>query len=440
MPIIEGIEFEEINHEIIRKTAPKLSVWCVAYNEKNYIKECIEGILSQIVNFEIEIIIFDDASTDGTTDIVREYCRRYPLIIHGFIAKKNIYKNPNRMKILTYMKSLYMRGEYAAICEGDDYWCDRNKLQMQVDFLENNKQFVLTMHNAKRINCQTNKEDLMKPDEPSHEIKPEELIMQKSGIWPTASMVGKKEVWLCEPFFFECGVGDWPMQLFAAAKGRIYYFENVMSVYRYMRTDSWSERVIRSLECELSHFVKIIYFLEQYNQYTDYKYTTAIQWHKLKCYEYLIQNYQIPVKDFLEKCETFNDVNDYKYELIIKNLKKLYRQNYENFGLSDETKEFALKQKHLFIMGTGKYGAKMAGALNVNNIEFDGFVVSDDKKADDFYMGKRVLRISDIPHKSEEYGIIVAIYFLLDLEWEELKSHIEECGVKEYICPYIVCQ
>lgn len=439
MPIIEGIEFEEINHEIISSTTPKLSVWCVVYNEKDYIKECIEGILSQIVNFEIEIIIFDDASTDGTTDIVREYCRRYPLIIHGFIAKKNIYKNPNRMKILTYIKSLYMRGEYAAICEGDDYWCDRNKLQMQVDFLENNKQFVLTMHNAKRINYQTHKEDLMKSDEPSHEIKPEELIMQKSGIWPTASMVGKKEVWICEPFFFDCGVGDWPMQLFAAAKGRIYYFENVMSVYRYMRKDSWSERVIRNLDSELLHNVKMIYFLEQYNQYTDNKYNNSIQWRKRIFYEYLIQGYQIPSKDFLEKCEEFNDNNDYKYEVIIKKLERIYRQNYDSDYLSDETKDFALKQKRLFIYGAGKFGTKMANALNANNIEFEGFVISDDKKADDFYMGKRVFKISDIPYKSDEYGVIVAIYFLHGCEWEELKDYIEKRGIKQYFAPYIAC-
>lgn len=435
MPIIKGIEFEEINHEIIKKTSPKLSVWCVVYNEKKYIKDCIEGILSQVVNFEIEIILFDDASTDGTTEIVKEYCKKYPLIIHGFIAKKNIYKNSNRMKILTYIKSHYMRGKYAAICEADDYWCDKNKLQMQVDFLENNKQFVLTMHNAKRINCQTNKEDLMKDSELSHEIKLDEIVMQESGIWPTASMVGKKEVWLCEPFFFECGIGDWPMQLFAAAKGKIYYFNNVMSVYRYMRDGSWSERVINKLDKELLHIIKLIYFLEQYNEYTNYQYRGIIKLRERMLYEYLIQGYQIPIIDLLERCEKIN--NDNKYKSIVQKLECIYRQNHQDDYLSDETKKFALEQKRLFIYGTGKFGTKMAEALSLNNIEFEGFVVSDNKKTDDYYMGKRILKVGDITYSSEDYGIIVAIYFLNNCEWEKLKKYIQKKGVKKYFYPYM---
>lgn len=433
---IEGIEFEELNHEIVGKTTPKLSVWSIAYNVKDYIRDCIEGILSQVVDFQIELVIYDDASTDGTTDIIREYCNKYPDIVHAFIAKKNIYNAPNRKDVITQIKSLYMRGIYAAICEGDDYWCDRHKLQMQVDFLENNKEFVLTMHNAKRVNYQTNTQDLMKGEQPSHEIEPKEIITQKSGIWPTASMVGKKEVWLCEPFFFECGVGDWPMQLYAAAYGRIYYFENVMSVYRYMRAGSWSEQIVKNFDNELLHKVKMINFLEQYDGYTNRKYNTDIKYRKRLFYEDLVQGYKIPIRDFLQKCEKFNKDNNYIYEVIIKKLERIYRQNYDDRYLSRETEEFALEQDRLFIYGAGKFGTKMAEALNEKNIDFEGFVVSDDKKSDDFYMGKPVLKVSDILSENKEYGIIIAIYFSSEYEWQQLKDYIEKKGIEKYIYPY----
>lgn len=438
---IDGIEFEEINYKINEKTKPKLSVWSIAYNEKEFIKDCLDGILSQIVDFEIEILIFDDASTDGTTDIIREYCELYPDIIHAFIAKENTYKKPNTVEMRTHIKERYLRGEYIAVCECDDYWCDKQKLQMQVDFLEKNKDFVLTMHNAKKIDYETGECDLVKPvTESSHEINSDEIIMQETGMWPTASMVGRKAVLLCAPFFYECGIGDWSMQLFSITLGKIYYFENVMSVYRYKRSGSWSEKIGNSNNGQTMHFIKLIHFLDQYNKYTNHRYDEIIVGRQRSFYNYLVECNKIEesfFKEFEEKQKEINNVcdDDNAYWDIVKKLERIYRQ-YDKDYVSEETKAFALKHRHLLIYGAGNYAGKMAHALTVNNIQFEGFVVSDDRENDDFYLEKPVFKVSNIPYRPEEYGVIVAIDLVWKHKWEEMRLYIESKGVKEYIYPY----
>jgi glycosyltransferase involved in cell wall biosynthesis len=121
---------------------PLVSILCDTYNHENYIKEALEGFLSQKTTFAFEIIVHDDASTDQTAAILKEFADRYPLIIKPIIQKENLYsKKVNFWSDITFPKA---QGKYIALCEGDDYWIDEFKLQKQVDFLENNDDFVIS--------------------------------------------------------------------------------------------------------------------------------------------------------------------------------------------------------------------------------------------------------------------------------------------------------
>lgn len=124
---------------------PLLTIGCITYNHVGYISQCIEGFLMQKTTFPIEIIIHDDASTDGTSDIVKSYAEKYPSLIKAIIQKENQYSNGGRI----YSRFIYpiCNGKYIATCEGDDYWIDPYKLQKQVDFLEANPQYVFCGHN-----------------------------------------------------------------------------------------------------------------------------------------------------------------------------------------------------------------------------------------------------------------------------------------------------
>lgn len=127
----------------IEKT-PLVSIICNTYNHVSFIRQCLDGFIMQQTSFPIEILVHDDASTDGTADIVREYERNYPYLIKPIYQKENQYSKGVKVT-LTYQYSR-AKGKYIALCEGDDYWTDPLKLQKQVDFLENNFEYSVCGH------------------------------------------------------------------------------------------------------------------------------------------------------------------------------------------------------------------------------------------------------------------------------------------------------
>ena len=120
---------------------PMVSVVVLTYNHEKYIKQALDSILMQKVNFDYEILIGDDASTDNTVKILEEYQNKYPNVIKLFLNKTNLGATQNAYNVLMNVK-----GRYLATCEGDDYWTDVNKLQIQVDYLEKNKDLVGCTH------------------------------------------------------------------------------------------------------------------------------------------------------------------------------------------------------------------------------------------------------------------------------------------------------
>ena len=111
-----------------------VSIRCTAYNHAPFIRQCLDGFVMQKTNFRFEAIVHDDASTDGTAAIIREYAEKYPDIIVPVIEDENQYSKGDGS--VTRIVDSYMRGKYIAFCEGDDYWTDPYKLQKQIDFLE----------------------------------------------------------------------------------------------------------------------------------------------------------------------------------------------------------------------------------------------------------------------------------------------------------------
>lgn len=129
------------------ESTPLVSISCITYNHVNFIRDAIEGFLMQETTFPVEILIHDDASTDGTVDIIREYAEKYP---HLF---KPIYQTENQYSKGVKISSTYnfprAQGKYIALCEGDDYWTDPMKLQKQVEFLEENEDYSFSCHRFK---------------------------------------------------------------------------------------------------------------------------------------------------------------------------------------------------------------------------------------------------------------------------------------------------
>jgi len=127
---------------------PLVSICCLTYNHEPYITHCLEGFLMQKTNFPIEILIHDDASKDGTAEIIKEYENHYPDLIKPIFQKENQYSQGRAISSVYQFPRA--NGKYIAICEGDDYWIDPYKLQKQVDFLEGNPDYGM-IHTAVQV-------------------------------------------------------------------------------------------------------------------------------------------------------------------------------------------------------------------------------------------------------------------------------------------------
>lgn len=132
---------------------PIVSIICLTYNHEKYVCNCLEGFLSQKINFPIEILVNDDASSDNTKNILLDYQKQYPGKITVLFHEKNQYSDPNcgHQQIIANLLEI-AQGRYLAFCEGDDYWCDDNKLKKQIEFLESNNMYSALYHNVNIVN------------------------------------------------------------------------------------------------------------------------------------------------------------------------------------------------------------------------------------------------------------------------------------------------
>jgi len=123
-----------------------VSIICDTFNHEMYIRQCLDGFITQKTDFLFEVLIHDDASTDGTADIIREYKTEYPDIIKPIYQTENQYSK--KIKIWEAYQFPRAKGKYIALCEGDDYWTDPYKLQKQVDFMEKNPDYGMVFTNT----------------------------------------------------------------------------------------------------------------------------------------------------------------------------------------------------------------------------------------------------------------------------------------------------
>ena len=125
---------------------PLLTIRCLVYNHEPFLRQCLDGFVMQQTNFPFEAIVHDDASTDGSAAIIREYAEKYPDIIKPIYETENQYSKHDGSIGRIMDAAIHPNSKYIAFCEGDDYWTDPHKLQLQVDFLESHPDYVICSH------------------------------------------------------------------------------------------------------------------------------------------------------------------------------------------------------------------------------------------------------------------------------------------------------
>ena len=127
---------------------PILTIRCLVYNHEPFLRQCLDGFVMQQTNFPFEAIVHDDASTDGSAAIIREYAEKYPDIIKPIYETENQYSKHDGSIGRIMDAAIHPNSKYIAFCEGDDYWTDPHKLQLQVDFLERHPDYVICSHDV----------------------------------------------------------------------------------------------------------------------------------------------------------------------------------------------------------------------------------------------------------------------------------------------------
>ena len=243
----ELTDFEELN--ILNEAQAKITILFTTYNHKKYINKALDSIVEQKTDVPFEILIYDDASTDGTSDIIREYAKRYPAIIKAFIAKKNTYGHPKNRIIRQAWRDKFALGKYFALCEGDDYWVDNEKLQRQWDVLESNTECDMCACWGCTITEDGGTEvSQIRPRIGDGILSPEEVIMGGGQYLVTAGLFFRREIFEEKMNFQKEHGMDYMMQIRGALRGGIYYIDRKMAVYRRNAKGSWSERVLHNQE------------------------------------------------------------------------------------------------------------------------------------------------------------------------------------------------
>lgn len=221
------------------KIVPRVSICCTAYNHVDYIRQCLDGFVMQKTSFPIEVLIHDDASTDGTQDIIREYADKYPDIIIPIYQTVNQYSKGVKVSLIyNYSRA---KGKYIALCEGDDYWTDPYKLQKQVDFLESHPDYVMCSHRFDQYYEEERR--LEKEQDESFHGADYDLKNLIGGKWLTQTLTVMYRRSALDLQHYESYGMSMDIILFYALlkEGKGYCFPDVMGVYRYHNGGVWSE-------------------------------------------------------------------------------------------------------------------------------------------------------------------------------------------------------
>lgn len=205
----------------------KVSVCMITHNHEKFIKQAIESVLMQKTDFDYELVIGEDFSTDKTRKIVLKCQKKYPNKIKLILNKKNLGIIPNFIQTLKKCKY-----KYIALLDGDDYWTSPNKLQKQVNFLENNTDFVICFHNARTLDQETG--DCSKLFFYGIQKKVWGLDdLLRNNFIPTLTCVFKNHLFDKFPeWYYHAFPNDWPLHIINAQYGKIGYIDKIMATYR----------------------------------------------------------------------------------------------------------------------------------------------------------------------------------------------------------------
>lgn len=256
-----------------------VSIICNAYNHGKYIKEALDSFVMQETEFTYEILVHDDASTDNTADIIKEYETKYPNIVKPIYQRENQYSK-DKSFFEKYQFSR-VKGKYIAFCEGDDYWTDRYKLQKQFEAMEEHPEVDMCAHAAYKV---SDGKIIGKVAPKDHycTISANEVILGGGGFIATNSLFYRAELRKKKPEFVKQLPLDYFVQIWGSLRGGLLYIPEYMSCYRVAVPGSWTSQIRTNKNARIAHIKNVNRVLEILNEETNGLYENAIRLHIAK--------------------------------------------------------------------------------------------------------------------------------------------------------------
>lgn len=410
-----------------------ISILCITYNHVEYICQAMDGFLMQEGDFSYEIIVYDDASTDRTAEILKGYKEKFPDKIRLCLAKENQYSQGGR-KMLYHFAYPYARGRYFSLCDGDDSWIYEHKLYEQFRYMETHPNTSMCIHNALRIDADSGEKIPQIRGISSRNMTKEEIFMDSFGLVPTSSFFFRRECMDTIPSsYFKCPVGDTPLRFHCANMGEIYYIDEIWGVRNYMHKGSWNSS-IKDTRNDQKFCMDYNKYLNIYDKETDGIYHRWIK--KIQKY-FLIRELHDFTFQKLSK-DVFDNVfemarNVYKIDdMIVRNVRQEIFPSNKFFA--DEFVQFSIlaNKKGCFLYGAGYVGKQVSQYLKLlyPEIIIKGFIVTG-AEHDAIVEGVEVYSIDDIVENRNDIPVLITV--MPDIQ-SEISEILKQKQILDFFC------
>lgn len=384
-----------------------ISIICFTYNHEKYIRDTLEGFLMQRGDFEYEIIIHDDASQDGTIEILKEYKDKYQDKITLVLQKENQYSQGlNDFRPYVYP---LVKGKYIAFCEGDDFWIYDRKLQKQYELMEENPNISLCYHNALVYREESDSLQLNIYGHPSGYIADKDIICTTKGWYPTASFLGRTDFMKEQPAL-KAATNDEGLRTYMACKGDLYFINRAWSVYRDFSRGSWNEQYRKDKTIAARYIVDIVDYFTKFDEYSKNRFSAYLHNKYMQAVRrFFGVNFEsgYTVEQFENSLEEIKETAGHSVDQIIDEFHDesiIWSIDYYEYVVKNKINELIRNGYKIFIYGAGAEAVKAIVVLMRCGINIDGLIVSKKRNGIDTLLGYPIYSVEEI-HLSDDMFI-----------------------------------
>lgn len=387
-----------------------VAILCITYNHAKYIRKTLDGFLMQQTEYKFKVFIHDDASTDGTQDILREYEAKYPDLLRVIYEEENQYSKGT--DIIGLMRPYIDSARYVAWCEGDDYWFYPHKLQKQCEFMDSHPNTTLCVHNGINWDEMSDQQYCLINELETGYLTYEESVWFSKGHFPTCSFFFRSKMLN----YLSIGenfppVADDPIMYYSINNGQVYYMDKVWAIRTYMHPGSWNVEMAWDLKRKYKHCIKFVDYLNDFYAMCNEDMREYIMIVIISLLRYVML-YHISVEKFcfneLKKgTEYFRELSHHKYDIMCdKCMIELTKQCIDYPQMLNGV--LSHSQGEIYIYGAGSEAAKLYSIVDKLGYSVKAFVVSQLGKFH-MYMSHQIVSVDDIEFDNPNVTILLGL-------------------------------